>query len=97
MCVEQPNASTQYEDWKKYPETYKEPTNEDWLAEIAALIESREGWKREYRLINAAQLQAEEEIKKLHAEANLNMQEICRLRGQVSKLRSVIVKKGMNA
>jgi len=29
---------------------------------------------------------------KLHAEANINMKEICRLRGQVAKLRSVIVK-----
>ncbi|HSW62195.1 MAG TPA: hypothetical protein VLH56_02570 [Dissulfurispiraceae bacterium] len=40
--AEQPNASIQYADWKKYPETYKEPTHEDWLAEIAALNENAE-------------------------------------------------------
>ena len=67
--TEQPNASTQWADWEKYPNTYKEPTHEDWIAEIAALTESRDGWKREYRLINAAHLQAEAKIKELEADA----------------------------
>jgi hypothetical protein len=33
-----------------------------------------------------------EENIRLHKEANLNMQEICRLRGQVARVRSNIVK-----
>ena len=35
MCG-QPNASTQYKDWKEFPKTYAEPKHEDWLAEISA-------------------------------------------------------------
>lgn len=32
----QPPASEQYQDWKKFPNTYKEPTHQDWLRELAA-------------------------------------------------------------
>ena len=37
-------------------------------AEITVLKESVESWKREYRLINAAQIAAEERVKELEAE-----------------------------
>ena len=33
----QPLASIQYEDWKKWPKTFKEPTHEDWINEICLL------------------------------------------------------------
>jgi len=36
--------------------------------EITVLKESVESWKREYRLINAAQIAAEERVKELEAE-----------------------------
>ena len=40
-------------------------------AEITVLKESVESWKREYRLINAAQIAAEERVRELEAERNL--------------------------
>jgi chromosome segregation ATPase len=39
--------------------------------EITVLKESVESWKREYRLINAAQIAAEERVRELEAERNL--------------------------
>lgn len=36
MSVSQPQASEQYERWKKYPKTYAEPTHEDWLRELSS-------------------------------------------------------------
>ena len=36
MSDGQPVASVQYADWKRWPKTYREPTSEEWLAEVTA-------------------------------------------------------------
>lgn len=38
-------ASTQYADWKKYPNTYAEPTHEQWLLEVHAHQALRKEWE----------------------------------------------------
>lgn len=37
MTVAQPVASRQFLQWKQWPKTYREPTHEEWLAEVLAL------------------------------------------------------------
>lgn len=37
MCSEQPGALQQYESWKKFPKTYRKPTDEEWISEIDRL------------------------------------------------------------
>lgn len=38
-------ASEQYEQWKKYPNSYKAPTHEDWLRELASLRQKQVLWE----------------------------------------------------
>lgn len=38
-------ASEQYEQWKKYPNSYKPPTHEDWLRELASLRQKQVLWE----------------------------------------------------
>lgn len=44
----QPNASTQYENWKEFPKSCREPTHEEWLAEVNVLKSCRDHWKNSY-------------------------------------------------
>ncbi len=44
----QPNASTQYEDWKEFPKSCREPTHEEWLEEVNVLKSCRDHWKNSY-------------------------------------------------
>lgn len=57
------------------------------LEQLEAWEAEAEFWKRDFQKIKA-------ENDRLHREANLNMAEICRLRGQVALLRSKIIKAG---
>lgn len=43
--VSQPPASEQYADWKKYPNTYREPTHEEWLLEVHIHQALRKEWQ----------------------------------------------------
>lgn len=49
-------------------------------------------WTREFDRLRAECIKYKSENIKLHKEANANMQEICRLRHQVAKLRSKIIR-----
>lgn len=53
MSASQPPASEQYRDWKKYPNTYSKPTDEQWAAELAALREELKQWTQ-YGIVEIA-------------------------------------------
>ena len=52
----------------------------------------KNAWTEEIDRLRAENIKLKAADIRLHKEANINMQEICRLRGQLAKVRSLIVK-----